>query len=128
VTTRILSALASADEPVLLKAFPAAFPWMKFLPPGDAHAFVEEFTETARACAELGSLGALGPVIEAWRATAEIHADPALLKSLTAPLDGADHGTCPGGLQRVSPKRGDRVASPPRAAGVGCAVRRHPGG
>jgi hypothetical protein len=92
VTTRIISALASADEPVLLKAFPDVFPWVRFLPTEDAHAFVEEFTVTARACAELGSLAALGPVIEAWRATAEIHADPALAKALSTPLDGADHG------------------------------------
>jgi hypothetical protein len=91
VTTRILSALAQTAEGVLLDAFPAAFPWLRFLPPADAHAFVEEFTETARACAELGSLAALSPVIEAWRATAEIHSDPELLRSLTKPLDGADH-------------------------------------
>lgn len=95
VTARILSALIALDEPVLLKAFPTAFPWVRFLPTEDAHAFIEEFTETARACAELGSVAALSPVIEAWRATAEIHADPDLRAALTAPLDGADHGLVP---------------------------------
>lgn len=94
-TARILSALVSLDDPVLLKAFPAAFPWVKFLPAEDAHAFVEEFTETARACAELGSVAALSPIIEAWRVTAEIHADPELYAALTVPLDGADHGPVP---------------------------------
>jgi hypothetical protein len=92
MTTRILSALAAMGDSVLLDAFPVAFPWIRFLPPDDARAFVSEFTETARACAELGSLAALSPVIEAWRSTAEIHADPALLAELTRPLDGSDHG------------------------------------
>lgn len=95
VTARILSALVSIDDAVLIKAFPAAFPWVRFLPAEEARMFVEEFTETSRACAELGSLAALGPVIEAWRATAEIHADPELHASLTAPLDGVDHGLVP---------------------------------
>jgi hypothetical protein len=95
VTTRLLARLLSTDASVLLTAFPEVFPWVRFLPEMDAQAFVKEFTETARACAELGSLAALGPVIEAWRATAEIHADPELLKSLTTPLDGADHGPVP---------------------------------
>jgi hypothetical protein len=95
VTARILSALLILDEPVLLRAFPAAFPWVRFLPAEDAHKFVEEFTETARACADLGSVAALSPVIEAWRSTAEIHADPELYASLVAPLEGADHGLVP---------------------------------
>jgi hypothetical protein len=92
VTARILTALVDLDAPVLLKAFPVAFPWVRFLPAEDAHAFVEEFTATVRACADLGSVAALSPVIEAWRATAEIHADPELHASLTAPLDGSDYG------------------------------------
>jgi hypothetical protein len=40
-------------------------------------------------------MAALQPVIEAWRATAEVHSDPDLLRTLTAPADGTDHGPVP---------------------------------
>ena len=50
------------------------------------------FAETARAAAEIGNMAHVVPVIEAWRATAEIHADPELYKALTRPLDATDHG------------------------------------
>src|ERR1022692_3044665 len=63
VTTRLFAALMSNTEGshVLLAAFPAVFPWVRFLPPEDVREFVNEFTGTAQACAELGSMAPLEP-------------------------------------------------------------------
>jgi hypothetical protein len=94
VTTRLFVALmrdADASR-VLLAAFPAVFPWVRFLPPEGVREFVNEFTGTAAACAELGSMAPLEPVIGAWRATAEIYVDPELHEALSTPLDGTDYG------------------------------------
>jgi hypothetical protein len=92
LTVRIIWELLNTAPDVLVRVFPLAFPWMRFLPPGDALAFITEFTETARGCAELGTLMPLSAVVAAWRATAHVHADPELLGALTTPRDEADYG------------------------------------
>jgi hypothetical protein len=79
----------------LLLSLPDVFPWVKFLPTDGVRGFLVELVDTMRACASVGNVAALEPVIAAWRATAEIYSDPALLKSATAPLDGTDHGEVP---------------------------------
>jgi hypothetical protein len=80
----------------LLLALPTAFPWVHFLPERDTHAFLTELVDTLHACADLGNVAALVPVINAWKNTAEIYSDPELLKAATAPLDGTDYGEVPG--------------------------------
>lgn len=97
ITTRLFTALLNNTQTsqVLLSAFPTVFPWVRFLPAEDLREFVREFTGTAQACAELGSMAPLGPVIDAWRTTAEIYVEPDLHKALSTPLDGADHGLVP---------------------------------
>jgi hypothetical protein len=81
----------------MLLALPHAFPWVRFLPYDDIPVFLDELIGTLHACADLGNVAALAPVINAWRDTAEIHSDPELLKAATAPLDGIDYGEVPGG-------------------------------
>jgi hypothetical protein len=97
VAIRLLSAMLASEETTgaLVRAMTGVFPWMRFLPPEEARAFADEFTETARACAELGSMAAVQSVIEAWRSTAHIYADPDLHRRLTAPLEGTDFGAVP---------------------------------
>jgi hypothetical protein len=95
IATRIISELLNTDEAVLIQVFPAVFPWIRFLPPEDARAFIAEFTVTARASAELRTMAPLAAVIAAWRATAQVHADPELLEALAGPLDEADYGPVP---------------------------------
>jgi hypothetical protein len=97
LAARLLFVLLNTEDAaeLVVAALPEVIPWVRFLPPGEAREFAGEFIETARACAELGNMAGLGPVIAAWRATAEVHADPELLKALTAPLDGTDHGPVP---------------------------------
>lgn len=85
-----------AGARALLLSLPDVFPWVKFLPKKDLQAFLVELVDTMRACASLGNIAAIAPVIAAWQGTAEIYSDPELLKAATAPLDGADYGEVPG--------------------------------
>ncbi|MEV0403356.1 hypothetical protein [Actinoallomurus sp. NPDC050550] len=93
-TTRLFVSLMKQDEGAraLLMALPDVFPWVKFLPTEDVRAFLVELVDTANACAELDTLAPLETVVEAWRSTARIHADPELRAKLTEPLDGTDYG------------------------------------
>lgn len=96
IAARLIEAMLNSDEAVLVRVvFPAVFPWMRFLPAEDAHAFTGEFIATARASAELGNMAPVATVIAAWMATAEVHADPELLGALTTPLEEADYGPVP---------------------------------
>jgi hypothetical protein len=92
--TRVISEMLRSDETaaLVLQVLPAVFPWIRFLPDAASREFAVEFAETARAAAEIGNMAHVVPVIEAWRATAEIHADPELHRALTKPLDATDHG------------------------------------
>lgn len=97
VTTRLFVSLMKNDDaaPVLLQALPEVFPWVKFLPAEEVRAFFVELVETARACVEIDNLAPLFSVVDSWRSTAEVHADPELYEILTRPLDGTDHGAVP---------------------------------
>ena len=79
----------------VLLALPSVLPWVRFLPRDDVRAFLVELVDTMHACADLGNVAALMPVVAAWQATAEIYSDPELLKAATAPLDGTDYGEVP---------------------------------
>ena len=82
----------------LMLSLSDVFPWTRFLPPEDVQEFLVELVHTLNACAELGNVAALGPVIAAWQATAEIHSDPELFRRATKALDGTDYGEVPGEL------------------------------
>jgi hypothetical protein len=79
----------------LLLSLPDVFPWVRFLPKEEVRAFLVELVETIRACADLGNMAAIAPVVAAWQGTAEIYSDPELLRAATAPLDGTDYGDVP---------------------------------
>lgn len=74
--------LAVHHPDALGEALADAFPWMEFLPGDDRRAFVEEFSRMVAAAAELGTYGRLSQLVREWRATAEVHADPALAARL----------------------------------------------
>jgi hypothetical protein len=97
---RLFFSLVKNDDGAraLLLALPDVFPWVKFLPTEGVRSFLVELVDTIRACAALGNVAALEPVVAAWQATAEIYSDPALLSAATVPLDGTDYG-------EVSPER-----------------------
>jgi hypothetical protein len=58
---------------------PESFAWSEFLPPEDRRAFLDQFSRTLIASAELDSSA---QVVREWRATAEIYAQPGLAKRL----------------------------------------------
>jgi hypothetical protein len=97
MTSRMFVSLVKHDAgaQALLLSLSDVFPWVRFLPTEDIHAFLVELVETIRACADLGNVAAITPVIAAWQGTAEIYSDPELLKAAMAPLDGIDHGDVP---------------------------------
>jgi hypothetical protein len=97
MASRMFIALMKHDPGAraLLLSLSDVFPWVRFLPREDIQAFLVELVDTMHACAELGNVAALAPVIAAWQATAEIHSDPELLKRATEPLDGGDYGEVP---------------------------------
>ena len=84
----------------LLLSLSDVFPWVRFLPAEDVRAFLVELVDTLHACADLGNVAALAPVVAAWQATAEIYSDPELLRRATEPLDGGDYGEVPEGAGR----------------------------
>jgi hypothetical protein len=98
VTGSLFFHLMQSDEGTraVLMAMPSVFPWVRFLPTDDVRVFLVELIDTLHACADLGNLAALTPVIAAWQATAEIYSDPELRKAAAETLDGTDYGEVPG--------------------------------
>ena len=64
----------------------AAIPWVTLLPERSRQTFVSELIRTAEAAAELGSMAPLTQLLIEWKATAAIHADPALAVQLNRPI------------------------------------------
>ena len=89
------NALAHLPVEDALEALTEEFPWVDLLPEADRRQFAEDFVRAVRASADLGQWTVLTQVLTEWKATAAIHADPALVEELTRPLDG-DYGPVPG--------------------------------
>lgn len=62
------------------------FAWVVFLPGADRALFVDELVRTLVAAAEVENLAPVAQLLREWRATAEIHADPALARRLSGPI------------------------------------------
>jgi hypothetical protein len=71
---------------LLKEALEEKLPWVRLLPPEDSDTFLREFLKTAEACASAGNTAALAQLVHEWKATAEVHADPALAARLKRPL------------------------------------------
>ncbi|GAA3829791.1 hypothetical protein GCM10022403_073790 [Streptomyces coacervatus] len=84
--TRMLVAMARRDPgsmELLLDILPDAFPWVRFLPEADVHAFAVELVDTMRAADSVGNSASVAQLLIAWQHTAEVHSDPELLAALT---------------------------------------------
>jgi hypothetical protein len=97
LAVRVLRAVMS--DPVLrshslLDILPQIFPWSQFLPPEGRVEFAQELVDMMEASADLGISGPVLVLIDQWRNTAEIYADPELLAILSAPR-GGDFGPVP---------------------------------
>jgi Family of unknown function (DUF6247) len=86
---RALRNLAVQSPGAVADALPEVFPWTGFLPAADQHRFVDEFSRTVTAAAELENLSPLTQLLREWRATAEMHADPKLARRLRRPIQAA---------------------------------------
>jgi hypothetical protein len=62
------------------------FPWLRFLPEGDRGLFERSFVETLQACVSLSNFAKLAELLGDWKATALVHADPALAADLRRPI------------------------------------------
>jgi hypothetical protein len=62
------------------------YAWIRFLPTDGRDTFAREYVETLQACASIGNTARLDEMLCAWKATAEVYADPILLAKLTGPL------------------------------------------
>ena len=71
------------------------FPWVGFLPTAERKRFETELLEVLRGCASLGRFTAFEHLVESWQASAEIWSDPALARSLQAPITVPPGGDVP---------------------------------
>ncbi|MEV0092590.1 hypothetical protein [Streptomyces sp. NPDC050738] len=95
--TRMLAAMARREPgstDLLLDVLPDAFPWVRFLPEPDVHAFAVELVDTMRAAESIANNASVAQLLTAWQHTAEVHSDPELLAALTTDHD-ADYGPVP---------------------------------
>ena len=97
LTVRVLRAVMGNPvlrSQILLDILPQIFPWTKFLPPDGQIEFAQELVDMMEATADLGVLAPVLLLIDQWRNTAEIYADPELLAILSSPR-GGDFGPVP---------------------------------
>jgi hypothetical protein len=66
----------------------ASLPWTGFLPTDERIEFVDALASTAAACVELKTYDPLAQLIDGWRATAEVHANPELAELLDVTRSG----------------------------------------
>lgn len=95
--TRMLAAVARREPgstELLLDILPEAFPWVRFLPESDLHAFAVELVDTMRAADSVNNSASVAQLLIAWQHTAEAHSDPDLLAALTGQHD-EDYGQAP---------------------------------
>lgn len=95
-TGHTLRNLAMRAPDALGTALLDEFHWTSFLPETDRVAFVDEFTRTVVAAADLDYFSPL-TAPEEWRTTVEIHADSRLLRRLRrSSAHGGERVPCPG--------------------------------
>lgn len=86
---RLLRKLLMHNPSGLADALDDVFPWATFLPARDRAAFVDELGRTLVAASAIDNFAPVAQLLQEWRATAEIHADPRLTrrlrKAITAP-------------------------------------------
>lgn len=97
VTSRMFVALMQHDPGVrdlVTEILPEVFPWVAFLSRNEVREFIIELVATIRAADSIDNPTPVIQVVESWRHTAEVMADPELAAVLSAPSTG-DHGPVP---------------------------------
>ena len=97
VTSRIFVALMQRDPRVrdlVTDVVPEVFPWVGFLSPDEVREFIAELVSTMKAAESIDNPAPVAQVIDSWRHTAEVLADPELAAVLSASSEG-DYGSVP---------------------------------
>jgi hypothetical protein len=98
LTTKILLALMASDDGVVTlvtDVLPAAFPWVRYLQKHEIQAFVVELVGALQGAESLQNPAPVVNAVAAWKATAEVYADPELLHILTRDDGDQDFGPVP---------------------------------
>lgn len=94
-TTRLFREMMRRDPAVMtvaVQVLPAVFPWVRHLPEDAWSDFAAEWLDTLNAATDLDNNAAVEGVVAAWRATAEIYADPVLYAIATRTHDTIENG------------------------------------
>jgi len=90
--SREASVLAASVDPTTRQsvtgALSASLPWTTFLPDDERFEFFDALASTAAACVEVDTFEPLAHLLDGWRATAEVHANPELGKLLSIERTG----------------------------------------
>lgn len=86
----LLSRLLGRDPLQARELIVEAFPWARYLSEKGRSEFALEFAETLAVSAELDSFAPLAQVLEGWKATATLQADPELADELARPVPEPD--------------------------------------
>lgn len=74
-------------DPQVRELVTDVFPWVEFLSRDELRQFVVELVSTMRAAESIDNPAPVAQVIDAWRHTAEVLADPELAAVLSVPSD-----------------------------------------
>jgi len=72
-------------------------PWSGFLPERSRAEFVDQFVRTIAACADLDDFAPAAALLRQWKNTADVYANPALLKRLQAEIEPGEAVARPAG-------------------------------
>ena len=92
---RMLRNLAANHPAALEEVFSDAYPWVKFLPPDERELFAVDLTKQLLAVNSIGDFAPVGLLVDAWKATAEVHASPELSRRLSGPFEVTHGGRVP---------------------------------
>lgn len=90
ITTDVLAEIARTRPDLAGEAMVATLPWMAWLPSEDKVECLGELLEQLRAGAQTGELRPFHAALEAWKSTAVIYSDPAVLAGLQRASDSAE--------------------------------------
>ena len=96
-TSRLFAALMRHDpraQKLMTEIVPEVFPWADFLSRKEVEEFIAELVSTLRAAESIDNPAPVAQVIDSWRHTAEVLADPELAAVLAASGD-AYYGPVP---------------------------------
>ena len=93
--TRLLRHLSLHHPAAVGTSLSEAYPWTEYLPNEERQQFMEEFARELAAAASIGDFKAVVQFLHEWKATAEVYADPELLRTLSGPIEITHGGRVP---------------------------------